>query len=174
MKISRLICLSLLLAFAGGVHAQNFGGEVDVDYAKDLWKAMTEAGFASPEELMSRPYAGQHPHGAILDTIEGKINIHGERLRIIVKRNYSGPGISITNVSTNPEKYIKGLTVMLKRPGYDPQTQDWFWVKYKPDGQIETNPAGTPLAGKVAKGKAKGCIACHNAAPGGDMLFLRN
>ena len=174
MKSLKLICLGLLLLFASGVRAQNFGGEVDVSYAKDLWQGMIETGFAGPDGLMSRPYAGQHPHGAILDTIEGKISIRGERLGIIVKRNYSGAGISITKVSTDPEKYIKGLTVMLKRPGYDPQTQDWFWVKYKPDGQIEVNPAGTPLAGKVAKGKAKGCIACHNAAPGGDMLFLRN
>ena len=174
MKIFKLICLGLLLVFTNGIHAQNFGGEVDVNYAKDLWKAMTEAGFAGPGGLMSRPYAGQHPHGAILDTIEGKISIHGKRLGIIVKRNYSGAGISITKVSTDPEKYLKGLTVMLKRPGYDPETQDWFWVKYKPDGQIEINQAGTRLAGKVAKGKAKGCIACHSAAPGGDMLFLRN
>ena len=30
------------------------------------------------------------------------------------------------------------------------------------------------LAGKVAKGKPKGCIACHSAAPGGDFMFLRN
>jgi hypothetical protein len=63
---------------------------------------------------------------------------------------------------------------MLKRPGYDPETQDWFWVKFKPDGGLHTNPAGMMLAGKIAKGKPKGCIACHTAAPGGDMMFLRD
>jgi len=27
------------------------------------------------------------------------------------------------------------------------------------------------LAGRIAKGMNKGCIACHSAAPGGDMVF---
>ena len=27
------------------------------------------------------------------------------------------------------------------------------------------------LAGRVAKGAPKGCIACHRAAPGGDLVF---
>jgi len=33
-----------------------------------------------------------------------------------------------------------------------------------------SNPNGMMLAGKVAKG----CIACHSAAPGGDMMFLHD
>ncbi len=69
-------------------------------------------------------------------------------------------------------KYLGAVTVMLKRPGYDPETQDWFWAKYLPDGSLDKNPAGMLLAGKVAKGKPAGCIACHSAAPGGDMMFL--
>jgi hypothetical protein len=73
-----------------------------------------------------------------------------------------------------PAKYLKAVTVMLKRPGYDPETMDWFWAKYKADGSLDTNPAGMMLAGKVAKGKPKGCIACHTAAPGGDMMFLHD
>lgn len=77
-------------------------------------------------------------------------------------------------VANDPEKYLKAVTVMLKRPGYDAETKDWFWVKYKADGSIDTNPKGMKLAGKVAKGKPKGCIACHTAAPGGDMVFTSN
>ena len=60
---------------------------------------------------------------------------------------------------------------MLKRPGYDPDNKDWFWAKYLPDGSLDKNPAGMQLAGMVAKGKPAGCIACHTAAPGGDMVF---
>ena len=61
---------------------------------------------------------------------------------------------------------------MFKREkGYDPESKNWFWAKYKPDGQLFVNPKGMQLAGRVAKGKPKGCIACHQAAPGGDFVF---
>ncbi|MBT8436269.1 MAG: cytochrome P460 family protein, partial [Gammaproteobacteria bacterium] len=93
---------------------------------------------------------------------------------IIVKRNYGGEGVSIVNVANQPAKYLQAITVMLKRPGYDPENRDWFWVRYRPDGSIDSNPEGVMLAGKVAKGEAEGCIACHAAAPGDDMVFLRD
>jgi hypothetical protein len=171
----KLIYLVVFLLAAGSVQAEApFGGEADVKYAKNLWTAMVNASYAGRDAIKSRPYTGQHPHGAILDTIEGPINIDGKLYNIIIKRNYGGPGVSRDTVANDPAKYLKAVTVMLKRPGYDPETQDWFWVKYKPDGSLDVNPAGMMLAGKVAKGKPKGCIACHSAAPGGDMLFLHD
>jgi hypothetical protein len=60
---------------------------------------------------------------------------------------------------------------MFKRKGYDGDNKDWFWVKFKPDGSLHKNPKGMQLAGKVAKGMPKGCIACHKAAPGGDYVY---
>jgi hypothetical protein len=39
-------------------------------------------------------------------------------------------------------------------------------VKYLPDGSLDKSPEGVPLAGR-----AVGCIQCHSAAPGGDMLY---
>ena len=58
-----------------------------------------------------------------------------------------------------------------REKGYDADNKDWFWAKYKPDGSLDTNPKGMQLAGRVAKGAAQGCIACHKAAPGGDLVF---
>ena len=175
MKTIRVIYLGVLVFLTGTVNAQApFGGEDDVAYAKELWQTMVDAGYAGENGLMSRPYTGQHPHGAILDTISGQIAMRGKLHDIVVKRNYGGEGVSITSVANDPAKYLAAVTVMLKRPGYDPETQDWFWAKYKADGSLDTNPAGMMLAGKVAKGKPQGCIACHSAAPGGDMMFLRN
>ena len=175
MKIFKVMYLGVLIFLAGNVNAAApFGGEEDVGYAKNLWQTMVDAGYAGKDGLMSRPYKGQHPHGAVLDTIEGKIALDGDLHTIIVKRNYGGEGVSIANVANDPAKYLKAVTVMLKRPGYDPETKDWFWAKFKPDGSLDTNPAGMMLAGKVAKGKPKGCIACHSSAPGGDMMFLHD
>ena len=166
--------VSALLLAAGTVSAAPFGEKEDVKYAEALWKAMTKANLAGKNSIMSRPYTGAHPHGAILDTIEGTIKLKGDTHHIIVKRNYGGPGVSKDSVANDPAKYLKAITVMLKRPGYDPETKDWFWVKYLPDGSLDKNPKGMKLAGKIAKGKPAGCIACHTAAPGGDMMFLHD
>ena len=173
MKKITLLLAGVMFTLTGTVNAQApFGGEDDVNYARNLWQTMLDAGFAGKDAIMSRPYTGQHPHGAILDTFSGQIALDGKLHFIIVKRNYGGEGVSIANVANDPDQYLGAVTVMLKRPGYDAETKDWFWAKYKPDGSLDTNPAGMMLAGKVAKGKPKGCIACHSAAPGGDMMFL--
>ena len=174
MKATIAILVSAILFVSGSLYAQDapFGGKNDVDYAASLWAAMNKQGWVGADARMSRPYTGQHPHGAILDTMSGSIDVKGKNLDIIVKRNYGGEGVSIGTVANDPAKYLKAVTVMLKRPGYDPETQDWFWAKFLPDGNLDKNPAGMMLAGKVAKGKPKGCIACHSAAPGGDMMFL--
>ena len=171
MRKMKMIYFGALLLAIGTVNAAPFGGEADVQYAKDLWTSMVNASYAGQDSIKSQPYTGQHPHGAILDTIEGPIKIGGKLHRVIIKRNYGGPGVSKETVANDPEKYLKAVTVMLKRPGYDPDNKDWFWAKYLPDGSLDKNPAGMQLAGMVAKGKPAGCIACHTAAPGGDMVF---
>ncbi|MCK4707484.1 MAG: hypothetical protein KAU21_02620 [Gammaproteobacteria bacterium] len=71
-------------------------------------------------------------------------------------------------VANDPAKYLKAVTVMLK---YDAYNNDWFWVKYKADSSLHTNPKGMKLAGRVAKGMPMGGIACHKAASSGDMIF---
>ncbi|MFV2031351.1 MAG: cytochrome P460 family protein [Gammaproteobacteria bacterium] len=174
MKKMITIGLGTLLLAIGTVNAAPFGGDADVKYAQGLWTSMINSSYVGDGAIMSSPYTGQHPHGAILDALEGPINIDGKLLKLFIKRNYGGPGVSRSAVANNPAKYLQSITVMLKRPGYDPENQDWFWVKYKPDGSLDTNPAGVKLAGKVAKGKPKGCIACHALAPGRDMLYTRN
>ncbi len=169
-------CISLLIAviFAMGASlatAAPFGGPDDTSYASSLWRALVRANMAGPDSIMSTPYTGTHPHGAILDTIDGKLTVKGNTGVVMVKRNYGGEGVSKQNVADDPSKYLKAITVMYKRKGYDADNQDWFWVKFKPNGSLHTNPKGIELAGRVAKGMSMGCIACHTAAPGGDMVF---
>lgn len=167
------------LVFGGlaTVFAQDapFGDPDSIAYSQKLWKAMEAGNAVGPTALISRPYQGQHPHGAVLDTVEGTLTIGSHTGRLIVKRNYGGEGLTVPMVADDPNKHLKAVTVMFKREaGYDADNQDWFWVKYKPDGSLHTNPKGMQLAGRVAKGKPKGCIACHKAAPGGDYTFNNN
>ena len=144
-----------------------FGNSNDVLYAHELWNKLENLGFNSKA---SKLYVGSPPHGKVREVVEGKIDGN----LIVVKRNYGGTGVSVDSVSLNRSRYLKAITVMAKRPGYDPADKDWFWVKYAPDGTILKNPKGMQLAGKVAKGMSAGCIACHTAAPGGDFLFIQD
>jgi len=165
------IIMAATLWVAGSAFAAPFGGTDDVAYSTRLWQAMVRAKMVGPNSIMSTPYTGQHPHGAILDTIEGSVTVLDNTGTAIIKRNYGGKDITKQKVADDPAKYLKAVTVMYKRKGYDADDKDWFWVKYKPDGSLHTNPKGMQLAGMIAKGKPKGCISCHTAAPGGDMVF---
>ncbi len=145
-----------------------FGNAEDVDYSKQLWAKMEAKGLNStPANL----YVGGPPHGPVREVLEAVIG--GKR--IIVKRNFGGEGVSVETVSQDRAKFLKAITVMAKREnGYDPENGDWFWVKYKPDGSLHTNAKGMKLAGKIAKGMDKGCIACHQSASGNDLVFVHN
>ncbi len=48
-----------------------FGGPDSVKYSQKLWKALTKARMVGPNAIVSKPYKGTHPHGAVLDTIRG-------------------------------------------------------------------------------------------------------
>ncbi|MEA3292519.1 MAG: cytochrome P460 family protein [Pseudomonadota bacterium] len=181
MNKKSVIIGSMLLAFAvsstagaqsGAMKEMPFGDPGSVKYAQKLWKKMAKAHLVGAYAVMSKPYKGTHPHGAVLDTIERDLKMKRNVGRVIVKRNYGGEGITVPAVYNNPSMYLKAVTVMYKREaGYDPDNQDWFWAKYSPQGEVLTNPKGMQLAGRVAKGASEGCIACHQAAPGGDYVF---
>lgn len=152
-----------------------FGGKDSTTYAAKLWRAMQQANLIGANRIMSTPYAGQHPHGAILDTIDRPFTLDGHTGYLIIKRNYGGEGVSKQAVANDPDRWLGAITVMYRREaGYDPDNRNWFWAKYLPDGRLAENPTGMALAGRVAKGANEGCIACHQSAPGGDYVFNHN
>ena len=98
----------------------------------------------------SEKYPGEDPHGALL-TIrmnDAAFNAVGGTMpdgAIIVKENYS------------PAGELGATTVMYKKSGYNPDHNDWFWVKELADGTIEK------------EGKVMGCQDCH--ADGTDYVW---
>jgi len=172
----RSLLLSVTLVCLGtstfSVAGPPFGGPGDLADAKAVWRALSTRHLVGPGRIMSTPYVGQPPHGKILDTLSGQLTVNGHTGPVIIKRNYRGSDATKQSVANDPEEYLASVTVMFKRErGYDPADRDWFWAKYKPDGSLHTNPKGMKLAGRVAKGAPKGCIACHRGAPGGDFVF---
>lgn len=110
-------------------------------------------------------YEGQAPHGAYLKMYVNRIaaadpkNLpHGS---IIIKENFD-----------NDKKTLAAVTAMYRVKGFDADHNDWYWVKYNPDGTVAKTSAedgNKPVAGKV-----KACIDCHSGAKGGDYYFAND
>lgn len=152
--------------------AQNmpFGNPEDTDYAALLWNVMVESRLAGDNAVLSTPYDGSPPHGKMLETFYTTATIGDYTGRLVIKRNYGPEGVEADQILAEPGKHLGSITVMFQREaGYDADNANWFWVKYLPDGTLDKNPKGMALAGRVAKGASKGCIACHSLA--GDYLY---
>ena len=145
--------------------AQNmpFGMEDDVAYAKLLWDVMEASRLVGDNAIMASPYDGTPPHGKMLETFYTSATVDGHEGTLIVKRNYGPEGVTADDILADPGKHLGAITVMFQREdGYDADNMNWFWVKYLKDGTLDKNPKGMMLAGRVAKGADKGCIACHS------------
>ena len=146
---------------------QSFGGEEDQDYASQLWQTMTEQNLAGDDVVQAFPYPGTDPHGMMLETFYTDATLDGHSGTLVVKRNYGPEGVTVDEVLGNRGEHLTAVTVMFRRDdGYAPETGNWFWAKYLPDGSLDQAPNGAAMAGEV-----QGCIACHTGAGGGDFIF---
>lgn len=168
--VTIILFITLLSGFSSNTpQEQPFGGSEDVQFAEKLWKSVK--GYES-WLVKSEFYKGQHPHGKVLRTYFSIVTIDGKNYPAIIKDNYGGNDATLSSVSKKPENFLDAVTIMVKREdGYDNDNQNWFWVKYKPDGSIDKNEKNMALAGRVAKGMDAGCISCHSGAKGNDYFF---
>ncbi len=166
-----------VLAFGLSVGVANaqmapFGSDDDLAYATLIWEAMQAQNLVGDNAIKSFPYEGTAPHGAMLETFYSSAKIGDYTGALIVKRNYGPAEVEADQIIADPGKHLGAVTVMFKREeGFDADNQNWFWAKFLPDGSLDKNPKGMSLAGKVAKGAPKGCIACHSGAGGDDYVF---
>lgn len=174
--IKKLAIMLTTLLVSGGLLAAEFGEQRHINFANQLWTVLEKANLVGDNAMVSAAYKGMHPHGAVLDTVELSVAVDGKNQPVIIKRNYGGEGVSIDAVNANPQKWLAAITVMYRIPGYDAAANDWFWVKYLPDGALDQTPTGMKLAGQVARTPdgAGGCIGCHASAPGNDFVYLND
>lgn len=171
MKRTTTLIAGLAMASTAAI-AQGFGTEEDVDYAAELWQAMVEAGLAGDGAVQALPYEGVEPHGLMLETFYTRATIDGHDGALVIKRNYGPEGVTADEVLSDRMEHLAAVTIMFRRAeGYDDETGNWFYAKYLPDGSVEPNPAGVPLAGLIGKGGDAGCIPCHANAGGDDYLY---
>ncbi len=155
---------------ASATLAQDFGGQQDQDYAAQLWQMMVERDLAGDQAIRTFPYQGTDPHGMMLETIYTDASINDHTGNLIIKRNYGPEGVTADEVLGSPQDHLGSVTIMFRRSeDFAPDSGNWFWAKYLPDGSLDQSPEGTPLAGM-----AQGCISCHASADGGDYVFTTN
>ncbi len=156
------------------------GSLQDITYATRLWSAMQSEKLVGAKAEKLKPFfGGARPHGIILELVYRNLTVGNHSGFLVVKKNYNGTDVSVANVERNRVRYLSSITVMYRREkGYDEDNQNWFWVKYRPDGSLfkkDMNGKTIALAGRILKGKTRdengGCIYCHSSARDGDYVF---
>ena len=149
-----------------------FGDADNLAYAASVWEQME--GFRQ-WKLTTPVYKGASPHGAYLRMFSSYVTVGGVARPIVVKENFGGPDVTAETATAKPDEWLRAVTITLQREaGYDDDNDNWFWVKYAPDGSVMSNPKGMKLAGRVAKGMPAGCISCHLSDDDGDSLFFND
>ena len=161
----KLLFLSVIVLALGFVYVGNSISGDASEQAATLWGSMQDAKYQDNWALWpgkGKLYAGTHPHGAFLTTYINETAVNALKAgvkempkgSIIIKENYM------------PDKKLGAITVMEKTgDGKD----DYFWVKYMPDGTVakmEMEMNGKKMSVNLA-GSPKGCIGCHAASTGG-------
>ena len=97
-------------------------------------------------------------------------SVHGRYVRVYANSIAEGdqenlPYESIIvkeNFDRKDEGALTGITVMQRLRGFDPEHNDWFWVRYSTGGA------------QTHSGKPAFCIDCHSEAEGDDFVFLND
>lgn len=162
----KVISLSVFFLALGVVFAgTSYGGDAE-EQAKELWGRIQGDKYQETWALFpgkGKLYEGTEPHGMLLttyvnETSDKALKAGAKELpkgSILIKENYM------------PDKTLAAITVMEKTgDGQD----DWFWVKYNPDGTVATmemEKDGKKMTVSVAGGKHTMCAMCHAASTSG-------
>ncbi|MCH7949734.1 MAG: hypothetical protein E2O72_03850 [Candidatus Dadabacteria bacterium] len=163
--MKKLLYLTIVILAFGFVYVGTVISGDSTDQAAKLWSSIQDAKYQDNWALWpgkGKMYKAQPPHGAFLTTYINETAANALKAgvkempkgSIIIKENYM------------PDKKLAAITVMNKTgDGKD----DYFWVKYMPDGTVakkEVEKDGKKMSVPVA-GTPKGCVGCHVASVGG-------
>lgn len=129
--------------------------------AEAVWSHLQEADYEENWQLWpgtTELYEGGEPHGMLLTTYvnpaahQAVTEGAGELPEgaIVVKENFM------------PDTTFDASTVMYKVSGYNPEHNDWYWMKRLEDGTVE------------AEGRVQGCIGCHSARADNDYILTED
>lgn len=110
-------------------------------------------------------YEGREPHGTLLTTYVNDVAFEA----IENKEGKLPYGAIVVKENFKPDKTLVAITVMEKREGYNPEGNDWFWVKFDPNGKVASmEKLGVTM---ILAGKVPGCLECHGKKSDNDFIF---
>ena len=116
---------------------------MDYEESWELWPGLGEK------------YPGSEPHGMLLTTY-----LNPAAYEALTGKKGSMPdGAIILKENYTPEGELAATTVMYKKSGYDPEHNDWFWLKSLADGTVEK------------EGMVEGCLTCHGDVSNNDYVW---
>ncbi|MBU4275429.1 MAG: cytochrome P460 family protein [Proteobacteria bacterium] len=155
MKLLLLTFLGINLALAPALAAVG-DGPMPPPQAPALWDYITKT---SPYTKWGQwpDYSGvrrsRSPHGPYNQVYVNQAALNSTKAPL----NYGAIQVKATQTKDGKPKDV---VVMYKAKGYSPETGDWFWAMYTPQGR--------PLAaGKLAE-----CIRCHSAMSENDYVLV--
>lgn len=141
---------------------------VPASYESQFWKYLQSVfyrNWAPGPGQGDGAYPGKNPHGDFLKLYLNRVAAANPKTlpygSILIKENYA-----------KDKKTLLSTTVMYRTKGFDPQHNDWYWVKYNPNGTVARIPpakGNLPIAGRF-----KSCIDCHTSAKGKDFVFAND
>lgn len=123
-----------------------------------VWSHLQQQDYESWDRFPGKGelYGGGEPHGALLTTyvndaarrgLEGGSPVSIPAGGMVVKENYM------------PDSTLAAVTVMYKVEGFNPDHNDWWFLKRNADGTVD------------ASGRADGCQNCHGGASSNDYIL---
>lgn len=140
-----------------------FGADTEVVFARKLWAAIEAADLVAAAKSKG---TAADPASAV----EGEVWVAKRVGRVIIKVDHGHSDSGTEAVRAQADASPSAYAVMFKKPaGYDTDNKNWFWARYDARGRIDRDPGGLAMAGRIAKGRGDGCIACHRTKLGSDL-----
>ena len=117
--------------------------EVDYRESWELWPGLGEK------------YPGGDPHGMLMTTYLNPAAYDA----LDQKNGFMPNGAIIVKENYTPEGDLAATTTMFKKAGYNPDHNNWFWLKVLADGTVEK------------QGKVEGCQTCHGEVADNDYVW---
>jgi len=142
------------------------------EFSIAFWNYLTKFNQNDYKEWKSLP--GKKPK--IGETEE---NPHGEFMKVFANKQAVGNPLNLPyNSIIVAENYeddketLRSITVMYRNRGFNPDRNDWYWIMYKPNGDIAFRVFDRHrrhVAGRVGY-----CMSCHQKAEGSDYVFTND
>lgn len=100
-------------------------------------------------------YPGTEPHGMLLTTYLDPVALDA----VTNKAGALPAGSFVVKENYAPDSTLAAVTVMYKAGGYNPEHNNWFWMKRLTDGTVE------------ASGRVVMCQGCHGAMADNDYIM---